>query len=127
MFNQLKHNPKTTAHTGGKSAIFLKAVLIVPPNFKIKTNDNSKNMHNVAISQKIALKKAIRIKNAKGSLTFYKVKGNKKIKINKKTGKLRVKKGLRKGTYKVKVRVNAAGNENYKAASRTVTFKIKVK
>ena len=57
MFNQLKHNPKTTAHTGGKSAIFLKAVLIVPPNFKIKTNDNSKNMHNVAISQKIALKK----------------------------------------------------------------------
>ena len=62
-----------------------------------------------------------------GAVTYTKASGNKKIKINKKTGKVTVKKRLRKGTYKVKVRVNAAGNENYKAASRTVTFKIKVK
>ena len=40
-------------------------------------------------------------------------------------GKVTVKKGLKKGTYKVKVK--AAGNKNYKAATKTVTFKIKVK
>ena len=55
-FGKLKINPKTTAHKGGKKEIFLTAVLTVPPNFKIKTKDNIRNMHNVAISQKIALK-----------------------------------------------------------------------
>ena len=42
-------------------------------------------------------------------------------------GKVTVKKGLKKGTYKVKVKVKAAGNKNYKAATKTVTFKINVK
>ena len=38
-----------------------------------------------------------------------------------------MKKGLKKGTYKVKVKVKAAGNANYKASAwKTVTFKIKV-
>ena len=59
-------------------------------------------------------------------------KGKKSIKkyfkIEKKTGKVTVKKGLKKGTYKVKVKVRAAGNANYKASAvKTVTFKIKVK
>jgi hypothetical protein len=39
-----------------------------------------------------------------------------------------VKKGLKKGTYKVRVKVRAAGNSNYKASAwKTVTFRIKVK
>ena len=60
--------------------------------------------------------------------TYTKVSGNKKITINKTNGKVTVKKGLRKGTYKVKVKVKAAGNTNFKAsASKTVTFIIKVK
>jgi len=41
-------------------------------------------------------------------------------------GKLKVKKGLAKGSYKVKVKVNAAGNSNYKSATTTVTFTVKV-
>ena len=67
-------------------------------------------------------------KNGQGKMTYTKASGNKKIVINKTTGKVTVKKGLKKGTYKVKVKVKAAGNTNYKASAvKTVTFKVKVK
>ena len=46
--------------------------------------------------------------------------------INKKTGKVTIKKGLKKGSYKVKVKITAAGNQIYKKATKTVVFKIKV-
>ena len=39
-----------------------------------------------------------------------------------------LKKGLKKGTYKIKVKVEATGDENYlPSAVKTVTFKVKVK
>ena len=48
--------------------------------------------------------------------------------MNSKTGKLTVKKGLAKGTYKVKVTVTALGDENYaESAAKTVICKVKVK
>ncbi len=49
------------------------------------------------------------------------------FKVNSKTGKLTVKKGLRKGTYVVKVKVMAAGNSNYNASAKTVKYTIRVK
>ena len=78
-------------------------------------------------TRKIKRSKAITIKKAKGTVTFKKIKGNKKIRIDKKTGKISVKKGLKKGSYKVKVKVTAAGNEKYDKLTETVTFTIKVK
>jgi hypothetical protein len=59
-------------------------------------------------------------------------KGSKSYKkyftINMTTGKVTIKKGLKKGTYKVKVRVKAAGNADYKpSVVKIVTFTIKVK
>ncbi|MBR3201071.1 MAG: CehA/McbA family metallohydrolase [Mogibacterium sp.] len=78
-------------------------------------------------SRTVKLSKALTIKNSKGKLTYAKVSGNKKITINKATGKIKVKKGLKKGTYKVKVKVTAAGNADYKAGAQTKVFKIKVK
>ena len=79
--------------------------------------------------KKLILKKAkaFTIKNAQGKVTFKKISGNKKITINKKTGRITVKKGLKKGTYRLKVKVIAAGNSKYKAGSKTITLKIKVK
>ena len=65
------------------------------------------------------------VTKAKGTVTYKKVKGSKKIAIAK-DGKVTVKKGIKKGTYKVKVKVIAAGNANYKKRTRTVTFKVKV-
>ncbi len=80
-------------------------------------------------TQKLKVTKVVRFtKKGVGSLTYKKVKGNKKISINKKTGKITIKKSLKKGTYKVKVKIRAKGNKNYKASGyKTVTFKIKVK
>ena len=79
--------------------------------------------------KKLTIKKAkaFTIKKAEGKVTFKKLKGNKKIKINKKSGVITVKKGLKKGSYPLKVKVTAAGNADYKAGSKTVTVKIKVK
>ena len=72
--------------------------------------------------------KAFTIKKAKGKVTFKKLKGDKKITINKKNGKITVKKGLKKGkTYKFTVKVTAKGNTAYKAKSKKVTVKIKIK
>ncbi len=69
----------------------------------------------------------LKISKKKGALTFVKKSGNKKIRIAKKTGKVTVKKGLKKGTYTVKVRVRAAGTKNYKALTKTVPFRIRVR
>ena len=38
-----------------------------------------------------------------------------------------VRKGLKKGIYKVRVKVRAAGNSSYKAVTKKVLFRVKVK
>ena len=53
------------------------------------------------------------------------LKFKKYFKINAKTGKLTVKKGLQTGTYKVRVKIKAFGNGNYKASkTKTIVSKI---
>ena len=58
-------------------------------------------------------------------------KGSKNFKkyftVNSKTGKLTVKKGLKKAKYKVTLKVAADGNDNYKSAAKNVTSTIQVK
>ena len=83
--------------------------------------------------QTIALKKAMTVSGVQGTVT-YKLSSAKKGKKNvkkyfkvAKNGKITVKKGLKKGTYTVKIKVSAAGNAEYNAAVKTVTVKIKVK
>ncbi len=66
------------------------------------------------------------IKNPKGNVSFRKLSGQKKININKKTGAITVAKGLKKGVYKIKVKVTASGNTAYKPKSVTVTVKIEL-
>ena len=80
-------------------------------------------------AQKLAVTKVIKFtKKGQGKLTYIKASGNKKITISKTTGKVTVKKGLKKGTYKIKVNAKAAGNANYNASAvKAVTFKVKVK
>jgi len=66
----------------------------------------------------------------KGSskVTFKKANkaGASKITVSK-AGKVTIKKGLKKGTYKVKVKASKAANTNYTAAAKTVIVKIIVK
>lgn len=78
-------------------------------------------------SKTLKRSKVLTVKNAKGTVTYKKLSGKAKIKIIKKNGNVTVSKGLKKGLYKMKVKVSASGNAQYKSASKTVTFKIKVK
>ncbi|MBE6041956.1 MAG: cadherin repeat domain-containing protein [Clostridiales bacterium] len=81
-------------------------------------------------TQTIKVAKALTIKNAKGSKIFRIVKAGKAKKyfrINRKTGKIKVRKGLKKGTYKVTVKITAAGNDEYLAGSKTATIKVRVR
>ena len=75
--------------------------------------------------------KLIKITNkGQGKLTYQlvKVSGNKKyFKLNSKTGKLKIKKGLKKGKYKVRVRIHAAGDSNYQSLNKIVISTIKIK
>jgi len=75
--------------------------------------------------------KVLKISKAKGTVKVTKVKSgtNKKIyskiKVNKKTGAITLKKGTyKKGTYKVKLKITASGNEGYK--SKTLTKKVSI-
>ena len=70
--------------------------------------------------------KAIAVSNVVGELVFKKTKGNKKITVAK-NGKITVKKGLKKGKYKVKVKILDSGNKNFKSGVKNVTVTIKVK
>lgn len=111
----------------------------IETTFKItkRTNTLAVKGKTAAVKYKTLKKKAQSLKAAKvikvtnkgqGTRAFAKVSGNKKITINKKTGNVTVKKGLKKGTYNVKVKVRAAGNATYNASAwKTVTIKIKVK
>ena len=78
---------------------------------------------------KVVLKpsRVMKVRNARGKVTYTKLKGNKKILIDKKTGRVTIRKKLKRGTYKIKVKVKAAGNQNYKAAARKLFFIVKVR
>lgn len=77
-------------------------------------------------TQYVTRKKAMAINKAKGKVTYKKKSGNSKITINKSTGKITVKKGIKRGTYKLKVKVTAAGTSSYKKKTLTRTVTIKV-
>lgn len=77
-------------------------------------------------TKKYAKAKAFTVKNAKGTVVFKKASGNGKITVAS-SGTVTVKKGLKKGTYKVKVKVTAKGNTTYNSKSKTVTLTVKVK
>ena len=77
-------------------------------------------------AQTIAAKKVFVVSKPQGKVTYKKASGNKRITINS-AGKFTVKKGLKKGKYKVKIKVTAAGNTVYKTGFKVVTVMIRVK
>ena len=106
IFNHLKPNPMTVK---GKTA-------------KVKYRKLRKKTRTVSAS------KVLKFSSGTGPYLYVKVSGKKKITINKTTGKVTVKKKLRRGTYKIKVKVMSVGNANYKSTGwKTVTFKINVR
>ena len=74
------------------------------------------------------IKHPITVKKASGELTYKLVDGSADgaISIDKKTGDITIAKQTSEGTYPVKVKVKAAGDENHRPTSETVEFKINI-
>ena len=103
---------------------------IKPKTATVKYSKLKKKTQTLAVTKVIKFTK--QLKDKKTYTLSYAKKGNKSFKkyfkVNKTNGKVTVKKGLKKGTYKVKVKVKALGNTNYKpSAVKAVTFTVKVK
>lgn len=99
----------------------------------LKVTTKAKTVKAKKLKNKKQTVKAVTVKNAKGKVTFAKVKKGsssaiyKKVSVNKKTGKITIKKGkYQKKTYKIAVKVKAAGDADYKSGSKTVKVKITV-
>ena len=78
----------------------------------------------------IARSKVIKFKaKPKGKVTYVKVaKGSAKaLSIGKNSGAVKVKKGTKKGLYKLRVKVTAAGNWAYASKTQVVTVKVRVR
>ena len=130
-----------TAYLNGNDGAFGKTTIIVTKYANtLKVSSKAVKAKASALRKKtvkVARKKALTVKDNKGKVTYKRMKisckkkllkaAKKKIRINKKTGKITLKKGLKKGTYKVRIRVRAAGTYKYKAKTRTVTVRIRVK
>jgi hypothetical protein len=93
----------------------------------IKVTASKKTVRRSALRRKTKVVKALKVSGAKGKVSYKKLSGSKKLTVNKTSGKIKVKKGTRKGTYRIKVKVSAAGDGNYMAGSKTVTVKVKVR
>ena len=104
-------------------------ILKAPNPMKLKTK--TATVKKSAVKKKAQKLKRTKVltftKSAKGKVTYTKVSGSNKLSIAKSTGTVTVKKKTKKGTYSIKVRVKAAGNGSYKALSKTVTLKVRVK
>ena len=84
-----------------------------------------------AKAQTVKASKTFAVKKAKETVTYKATKNvtknaMKKIKVAK-NGKVTVKKGTKKGAYKLRVKITADGDSAYKAKSKTVTLVVKVK
>ena len=112
-------NPSATKKLTNPLTVKAKKVVLLAKKLKKKV-------------QTIRRKKALAVKKAEGKVTYElvsvkKAKYKKYFKVNKKKGNIRLNKKPGKGTYKLKIKVTAAGNDKYEEASRTVTVKIKIK
>jgi hypothetical protein len=100
----------------------------------IKVTAKTKTVKLKKLKKKAQTVKAITVKDNQGKVTYKLVKSGitkkirKLVKINSK-GVITIKKWkkAKKGTYKIKVTVKAAGNTNYNAKTITKTVKVKVK
>ena len=83
-------------------------------------------------NQTIKKTAAYKVSKKNGKLTYKKISVAKKkfankFNVNKTNGNITVKKGLKKGIYKVKVRITDAGDRNHKGGYKDVTVTVRVK
>ncbi|MBR5336680.1 MAG: hypothetical protein IK152_01720, partial [Lachnospiraceae bacterium] len=78
-------------------------------------------------SKTLAVKKVIKVsKKGQGKLKYVKESGDSRIKINKNSGIVTVKKGTPAGTYPITAKVTAAGDANHDKTTKEVTFTVRI-
>lgn len=75
----------------------------------------------------VVVERPVTVSNAQGKVTYIKVDGSDALTIHKTSGKVTVKKGTKKGTYSIKIKVTDPGSTNYNKGAKTVTAKVVVK
>ena len=94
---------------------------------KMKVSASAKTVKYSKVKKKAQTVAPLKVSNATGYVTYSgkgtDSKSKKALKINTKTGKVSVKKGTKKGTYRMKVTVSASGDE--KTVTKTISIKVK--
>jgi len=111
------YRSKTTSKSAPAKIVIAKAAAKVTPSsktYKVKKLKKAKKTFTI---------KTVGIDGAALTAAYKKSSGNKKITVSA-AGKVTVKKGLKKGTYKVKVTVTP-DNVNYAEQVKTITIKVK--
>ena len=111
------YRAKTTSKSAPAKIVIAKAAAKVTPTsktYKVKTLKKATKTFTI---------KTAGIDGAALKAAYTKTYGNKKITVSA-AGKVTVKKGLKKGTYKVKVKVTP-DNANYAGQVKTITIKVK--
>lgn len=93
----------------------------------LKTKITSKNVSYSALRKKAQAFTLGTSVSSKGKLTYAKTAGSSAFTVNKTNGRITVKKGLKKGTYKIKVKISAKATANYNAGTKTVLVTVRVK
>lgn len=93
----------------------------------LKTKITSKNVSYSALRKKAQVFTLGASVSSKGTLTYAKTAGSSAFTVNKTNGKITVKKGLKKGTYKIKVKISAKATANYNTGTKTVLVTVRVK
>lgn len=119
--------------TGKYSGYIVKTFTIYKKKQPAKISVSDKTVKVKKLKKKAVVISPVKIKNAKGKVTFTKDKSNStkfsgKITINKKNGKFKLKKGkYSKGTFKVTVVIKIAGNSIYKSKRFKKVVKVRIK
>lgn len=100
--------------------------LIIEKANQVVTVSGTSKSYSAKSLKKAAKSFVIKVDGVNTSFVVTKVSGSKNIKISK-AGKVTVKKGTKKGTYSIKVKVAVKSSNNYNAKTVTKTIKVKVK
>ncbi|MBR1749270.1 MAG: CotH kinase family protein [Ruminococcus sp.] len=125
----------TVTSSNGKAVKYKVIVKSTKKANTLKVTKKTKSIKAKLLKTKARTVKPLTISKAKGTVTVKTTSvklGKKKISVKKfkftKSGRLTVKKGkYKKGTYKVKVKITAKGNSNYKSKTINKTISIKIK
>ena len=123
----VKINITANASTIYKAATKTMTIKVAKATPVLKTKITSKAISYSALRKKSQVFTLGASTSSKGTLTYAKASGSSAFTVNRTNGKITVKKGLKKGTYKIKVKIYSKATTRYNAGSKTVLVTVKVK